>query len=180
MDVSGLPAAGAGPVRLEGEGLVLREWTECDLDVMVELFDELTVAQRTPLPSPFTRADARRRVTRAHRRDPLLLAVTVDGRQPLGEVMVTSKAHLAYIIGRQHRGQGLAARALLAAADHAFLMLATPVLRLEIEPDNAASAAVARRAGFALSNAPDETVEDKGRTFTLQLWERRRGPASTS
>ena len=32
------------PVRLEGGGLVLREWTEGDLDVMVQLFDEPIVA----------------------------------------------------------------------------------------------------------------------------------------
>jgi len=164
------------PMRLEGEGLVLREWTECDLDVMVQLFDEPIVAWRTPLPSPFKRVDAEQRLARARRRDPLLLAVTVEDEQPLGEVTITSQAHLAYIIGRQHRGQSLASRALLTAADYAFLMLRTPVLRLEIEPDNHARAAVARRAGFAPSNAPGATVEDKGRTFTLQLWEGRRDP----
>jgi RimJ/RimL family protein N-acetyltransferase len=106
----------------------------------------------------------------------LLLAVTVEDEQPLGEVSITSQAHLAYIIGWQHRGQSLASRALLTAADYAFRMLRTPVLRLEIEPDNHASAAVARRAGFAPSNAPGATVEDKGRTFMLQLWERQREP----
>ncbi len=141
---------------------------------MVELFDEPAIAYRTPLPSPFTRTDAQRRLDRARDRDVLLLAVTVDGERPLGEVMITSEAYLAYIVGQQHRGQGLASRALLAVADYALRVLATPVLWLEIEPDNRASAAVARRAGFQLSGRPEETVEDKGRTYTLQPWARRR------
>lgn len=51
-------------------------------------------------------------------------------------------------------------------------VLATPALWLEIEPDNDASAAVARHAGFSLSGAAEETVEDKARAYTLQLWER--------
>ncbi len=161
-------------VRLEGDDLVLREWSTADLDCMVELFDEPAIAYRTPLPSPFTRTDAQRRLDRAQDMDVLLLAVTVDGERPLGEVMVTPEAHLAYIAGQQYRGQGSASRALLTAADYAFLVLATPVLWLEIEPDNGASAAVALRAGFQLSERPEETVEDKGRTYTLQPWERRR------
>lgn len=129
MSLGQFVAAGE-PVRLEGEGLVLREWTESDLDVMVQLFDEPIVAWRTPLPSPFKRVDAEQRLARARRRDPLLLAVTVEDEQPLGEVSITSQVHLAYIIGRQHRGQSLASHALLTAADYAFLMLRTPVLRL--------------------------------------------------
>lgn len=88
--------------------------------------------------------------------------------------MVTPEAHLAYIVGWQHREQGLASRALRTTADYALLVLATPALWLGIEPDNDASAAVARCAGFRVSAAPEETVEDKGRTYTLQLWERRR------
>jgi len=176
MSLTGLLRHSNRPVRLEGDGLVLREWSEADLDRMVEIFDEPTVTHRTPLPSPFTRADAQRRLDRALRGEFLLLAVTVDGERPLGEVMVTAEAHLAYVVGCQHRGQGLASRALRAATDYALLVLATPSLWLEIEPDNGASAVVARGAGFKLKDAPEETVQDKGRTYSLQLWERRRTP----
>ncbi len=44
--------------------------------------------------------DAEQRLARARRRDPLLLAAAVEDELPLGEVMITSQAHLAYI-GRQ-------------------------------------------------------------------------------
>lgn len=162
------------PVRLEGDHLVLREWTEADITSMVELFDEPSVAHRTPLPSPFTRADAQHRLKRARQGDVLLLAITIDSRTPLGEVMIAPGGHLAYIVGAKHRGQRLASRALCAAADYAVSVFVEPVLRLEIEPDNETSVAVARRAGFVRSTAaPQEMVEDKGRTYALQLWERR-------
>ena len=90
-------------MRLEGEGLVLREWTEGDRDVMVQLLDEPIVAWRTPLPSPFKRVDADQRLARARRRDPLLLAVAVEDEQPLGEVMITSQAHVAGAPRVHHR-----------------------------------------------------------------------------
>jgi len=168
------PCLVAGKRSLEGEGLVLREWTEADLDCMVHLFDEPSVAHRTALPSPFTKTDAEERLARARQGDWLVLAVTVDGDRPLGEVMVTADAHLAYVIGRHHRGQGLASRALLLVTSYAFGVLDMPVLLLEIEPDNDASAAVARRAGFRLTGTPAVTVQDKGRTYALEIWEHRR------
>lgn len=168
--------AGSAAVRLEGDGVVLREWVETDLDAMVELFDEPTVAYRTPLPSPFTRFDAEKHLARARQGDRLVFAVTVDGERPLGEVMISAQAHIGYVIGRQHREQGLASRALLTVVEYAFAVLDLPVVLLEIEPDNDASTAVARRAGFGRADGPPgTTVEDKGRAFTLQVWERRRG-----
>lgn len=159
-------------MRLEDDGLVLREWGAADLDSMVELLDEPVIAYRTPLPSPFTRAEAQRRLDRAPQRWRPATRVTVNGERPVGVVMVSPEAHLAYAVGRQHRGQGLAVRALRMAAEYVVALLATPVLWLEIEPDNDASVAVARRAGFRLSDEAEETVEDKGRADTLQLWER--------
>lgn len=41
---------------------------------------------------------------------------------------------------------------------------------LEIEPDNHPSAAVARAAGFDLTDALPEVVEDKGRSYALLTW----------
>jgi RimJ/RimL family protein N-acetyltransferase len=41
---------------------------------------------------------------------------------------------------------------------------------LEIEPDNAASAGVARRAGYVLSDDKPQLVTDKGRELTLLSW----------
>lgn len=159
------------PVVLSGLGLVLREWTEEDVPVMVELFDDPAIAARTPLPTPFTPDDARTRLVRAGQADRLLLAVTTDGRHPLGEVLLIAPDELGYMIEARHRGAGLAARALVLLRDHTHQTLGLPVLRLRIEPDNVASARVARRAGFHLAHERATAVENKDRHCILDLWE---------
>ncbi len=76
-------------------------------------------------------------------------------------------------MGVQHRGQRLAVRALRAITEYAHRTLELPRVILEIEADNHPSIAVARAAGFELTNTPPETVTDKGRTYELLTWEHR-------
>ena len=159
------------PIRLTTDGLILREWHERDLEQMTELFDDDEIAFFTPLPSPFTLDDAHERLARARQGDRLLLAITTDGEHPLGEVLVTSEGELGYAIGARHRGQGLAARALTLLRDYAHDELGLAVLRLRIEPDNSASAAVAAKAGFRRNPSTSEGVENKGRAYTVETWE---------
>lgn len=159
------------PVRLTGDGVVLRPWTDDDVQAMVELFDDPDVAFRTSLPSPFTLDSARARLHRARTGPHLVLAVTTDGAKPCGEVLVTDAGTLGYVLGAQHRGRGLASRALVLLRDHAHAALGHRLLRLEIEADNAASRSVAARAGFALVAPLAVEVEDKGRRCRLDVWE---------
>ncbi len=164
--------AGRGPLRLAANGVVLREWAERDLDAMVELFDDPAIAWRTPLPAPFTLADAEERLRRARQPDRMLLAVTTDGKRPLGEVLLLpATGEAGYMIGARHRGRGLAARALVLLRDHAHEALGLPIVRLRIEPDNRPSAAVAARAGFRLVPGAAVRVENKGRPSTVDVWE---------
>ncbi len=174
MDGSEAPdaLAGHGPVRLARDGLVLREWEQRDLGAMAELFDDPDIARRTPLPSPFTLADAEERLRRAQQPDRLLLAVTTDGERPLGEVLlIPATGELGYMMGARHRGQGLAARALVLLRDHAHDVLGLDRLLLRIEPDNRPSAAVAARAGFRLVPGGAVMAETKGRRHALEIWE---------
>lgn len=159
--------------RIVGPGVVLRPWRAADLPAMVELFDDPDIARRTPLDSPFTLESARARLEKAARPDLLLLAVTTDGGRPLGEVMVTGTGTMGYALGARHRGQGMAARALSVLRDHAHAALGLPVLRLEIEPDNEASNAVARAAGFTRVPGAGRPGSEKGRDFELAVWEHR-------
>lgn len=168
----------AGP--LVGPGLVLREWNPRDLTAMVELFDDPDVGRWTPLPSPFTLVDAGARLLRAREPDRLLLAVTTDGRRPLGEVLLTADGELGYVLGRQHRGHGLATRALLLLREHAHHTVGLDVLRLRIDPENRASVSVAQRTGFRLARPAAETVEQKGRQVTLDVWEHARPPGDAT
>ncbi|WEH40747.1 GNAT family N-acetyltransferase [Streptomyces sp. NBC_01218] len=167
------------PERLEisGEGLVLRDWTEADLTAMPELFDHPDVAYWTPIVSPFDGAAACARLDRARRLradgTTILLAVTVDGGAPLGEVMLRRAAEgteIGYVMGPGHRGRGLATRAVRVMAAYAFEELGAERVILELEAENAASVAVALRAGFGLLDVPLIRGEEKGRPFALQTW----------
>ncbi|WP_328444462.1 GNAT family N-acetyltransferase [Streptomyces sp. NBC_00386] len=164
-------------IELSGEGLVLRDWTETDLTAMPELFDHPDIAYWTPLVSPFDAAAARARLDRDRQfraeGTVILLAITVDGGAPLGEVMLRRApegTEIGYAVGPAHRGQGLAVRAVRVMAAYAFEQMGAEQVILELEAENAASVAVATKAGFTLLDVPLITGEEKGRPFTLQTW----------
>ncbi|MET7986999.1 MULTISPECIES: GNAT family N-acetyltransferase [unclassified Streptomyces] len=164
-------------VELSGEGLVLRDWTEADLTAMPALFDHPDIAYWTPIVSPFDEAAAHARLERDRKLraegTAVLLAITLDGGAPLGEVMLRRApegVEIGYAVGPEHRGQGLAVRAVRVMAAYAFEELAAEQVILELEAENAASIAVATKAGFALLDVPPITGEEKGRPFVLQTW----------
>ncbi|GAB1333002.1 GNAT family N-acetyltransferase [Streptomyces sennicomposti] len=164
-------------VRLTGEGIVLRDWTETDVPAMPALFDHPDIAYWTPVVSPFGEEAARARLDKDRRLraegTALLLAVTADGGAPLGEVMLRRApegTELGYAIGPAHRGQGLAVRAVRVMTAYAFEELDARQVILELEAENAASVAVATKAGFRLLDVPLITGEEKGRPYTLQTW----------
>ncbi|WP_407547653.1 GNAT family N-acetyltransferase [Streptomyces sp. Pv4-95] len=164
-------------IELTGEGLVLRDWTEADLAAMPELFDHPDIAYWTPIVSPFDEAAARARLDRDRQLraegTTILLAITVDGGAPLGEVMLRCApegTELGYAVGPAHRGQGLAARAVRLMAAYAFEQLGVEQVILELEAENAASVAVATKAGFSLLEVPLIKGEEKGRPFALETW----------
>ncbi|MPY33908.1 GNAT family N-acetyltransferase [Streptomyces adustus] len=164
-------------IELTGEGLVLRDWTEADVAAMPALFDHPDIAYWTPLVSPFDEAAARARLDRDRQLraegSVMLLAITLDGGAPLGEVMLRRApegTEIGYAVGPAHRGQGLAARAVRVMAAYAFEQLGARQVILELEAENAASVAVATRTGFELLDVPLIKGEEKGRPFVLQTW----------
>ncbi|MFD9568981.1 GNAT family N-acetyltransferase [Streptomyces sp. NPDC059982] len=164
-------------IELSGEGLVLRDWAEADLGPMPELFDHPDIAYWTPIVSPFDEAAAAARLVRARELreegTAILLAITLDGGAPLGEVMLRRApegTEIGYAVGPAHRGQGLAVRAVRLVAAYAFEQLGAEQVILELEPENAASVAVATKAGFELLDVPLITGEEKGRPYGLQTW----------
>ncbi|MEV8631516.1 GNAT family N-acetyltransferase [Streptosporangium sp. NPDC051023] len=170
-----------GELRLSGHGLVLREWEDDDLAAMVGLFDDPEVAYWTPLVSPFDLEAARVYLKRARERraagQRIQLAITVDGGEALGEVLLMRSgsglevAEIGYSVGAAHRGRGLAARAVRVMTEFARGTVGVERLLLEIEAGNAASAAVAQAAGYRLTDAPPIPTEEKGRTLSLRTWE---------
>lgn len=175
--MSGTPLPFPERIELTGEGLVLRDWTEADLAAMPDLFDHPDIAYWTPIASPFDEVAARARLARDRQMraegTTILLAITVDGRAPLGEVMLRRApegAEIGYAVGPAHRGQGLAARAVRVMAAYAFEQLGVGQVILELEAENAASVAVATKAGFRLLDVPLIEGDEKGRPFALQTW----------
>lgn len=164
-------------IELTGEGLVLRDWTEADLAAMPDLFDHPDIAYWTPMASPFDEAAARARLYRDRQMraegTTILLAITVDGCVPLGDVMLRRTpegTELGYAVGPAYRGQGLAARAVRVMAAYAFEQLGAEQVTLELEAENAASVVVATKAGFSLLDVPLIEGEEKGRPYVLQTW----------
>jgi RimJ/RimL family protein N-acetyltransferase len=160
---------------LAGQGLVLRLWADEDLAAMVRVFDDSEVALRTPLASPFDLAAACEYLEQARLAyaadQRLQLAITTDGRQVKGEVRLNrSTGTISYVVGTAYRGQRLASRALRLMTEHAHHGLGLRRVILEIEPDNLPSIAVARAAGFVLTDTAPEVVEVRGRSFCLRAW----------
>jgi RimJ/RimL family protein N-acetyltransferase len=151
-------------------------WREDDLATMVELFDDPDIAYWTPLASPFDLAAACVYMERAHRLyvegQRIQLAITEEGEdRPLGEVLFNRAGRtIGYGVGAAHRGRGLAARAVHVMTDYAHRQLGLPHVYLEIEPDNGPSKAVARAAGYRLTDRAPEPVIDKGRSYALLTW----------
>ncbi|MFK4041592.1 GNAT family N-acetyltransferase [Nonomuraea wenchangensis] len=179
------------PIQLTGPALILREWEEADVPAMVELFDDPAIDRWTPLRAPFDETAARAYLDRArgHRAQGrgLQLAITTDGRRPLGEILLfptgaSGEVELAYAVGAGHRGQGLAGRAVRLITDYAYDSLAATRVILCISAGNLASAGVARATGFHLTSAPP--ISRAGARDPLHTWLHHRdrpvaGPAAT-
>ncbi|MEV1170944.1 GNAT family N-acetyltransferase [Nonomuraea sp. NPDC049784] len=169
------------PREVGGLGLWLREWTEEDLPVMVELFDNPEMDRWTPLRSPFDMAAATAYLAKAHQTKAesrgIHLAITVEDDQPRGEVLLRptgnpGEGEIAYGIGPQYRRQGLAKRAVELMTRHGFQDWGMTRILLRIEPANEGSQAVAASAGFQLTGDAPVVRERKEGPFTLLTWER--------
>ncbi len=150
------------PVTLSDEAVVLRPWSSSDATFMVEASSDPAI-ERYNGPAPASAADAVAVIERIQESwrtfevegDPTGAALAiVDAAlgEPVGMCGVddwssTDVAQFGYWLTPSARGRGLATRAVTLMTGWLFELGAARVF-LTIESDNAASAAVARRAGF--------------------------------
>lgn len=171
------------PITLAGEGIVLREWEPDDLTDLIGLLDDPDVARWTPMPSPFDLEAGEAYLARARQLratgQRIQLAITADGRVPLGEVLLfgldaqAREAELGYLVGAAHRRRGLASGALSLLSGYARSTLKLSRLLLRIDSANNASCAVARRCGFQLTAETPILQEGPYGPTSLDTWELR-------
>jgi RimJ/RimL family protein N-acetyltransferase len=140
-------------MELRDGDLVLREWTEDDVDSMVAGCNDPDVARWIPtIPSPYTREDALAFIRGEVRPDHQALAIELDGRVVGGIGMGLNsheyRATMGYWIAASGRGQGVCTRALRLLSRHALDDLEVQRVDLVTDPDNVASQRVAEKVGF--------------------------------
>lgn len=149
------------PVVLTGSRVVLSVPGEGDLDRVTEFCSDPAVAGWTTVPSPYSRADAEEFVLG------LVVETWADGKsctwairlQPDGDLVGMigldgirdGEAEIGFWLAPEARGQGVMTEAVSLTIDYAFASAAGLGLQRVVWHafvGNAASAAVARRAGF--------------------------------
>ena len=167
----------------EGD-LVLRPWTEEDVDAMVAGCNDPEVAWWIPtIPHPYTEQDAIAFIRGEVRPEHQALAIELDGSVVGGiGIGVNSQDYrgtLGYWIAAPARGHGTCTRALRLLARHALDELRLQRLDLVTDPDNLASQRVAEKVGFQCEGVlrahlrhPDGRIRDSV-MFSLLLGELR-------
>ncbi len=140
-------------MELRDSDLVLRPWTEDDVEAMVDGCNEPDVAWWIPtIPSPYTREDALAFIRGEIRPDHQALAIELDGRVVGGIGMGLNshvyRATMGYWIAASDRGQGVCSRALRLLSRYALDDLEVQRVDLITDPDNIASQRVAEKVGF--------------------------------
>jgi len=140
-------------MELRDGDLVLRPWTEDDVDAMVAGCNDPEVAHWIPtLPHPYTADDALAFIRGAVRDDHDAMAIVLDGSVVGGIGMgVNSNQYrgtIGYWVASASRGRGICTRALRLLSRHGLEELALQRLELITDPDNSASQRVAEKIGF--------------------------------
>jgi len=146
------------PVEISAGRLHLRPWTPYDEDALLDLFSDSETAAWTPAPVPFTREEARRRLTTAFPElwregagTPLAVLDAVSG-EVQGWVAIfgmnDGKAEIGWAVNAHARGRGVASDAVAAMSRWGFEALGLRRLEAVIIAGNWTSLSVAQKCGF--------------------------------
>lgn len=140
-------------MELRDGDLVLRPWTEDDVDAMVTGCNDPDVAWWIPtIPSPYTKEDALAFIRGDVQPDADAMAIELGGRVVggigMGVISNDHRATLGYWVAAEARGRGICTQALRLLARHALDELELQRVDLITDPDNFASQRVAEKVGF--------------------------------
>ncbi|MFI9650542.1 GNAT family N-acetyltransferase [Streptomyces sp. NPDC052040] len=159
------------PVTLTTDRLVLRTVCPQDADAVFAAAQDPDIQRWTTIPSPYLREHAEEftgRIVPDGWADGSMFTfgVFLPSGALVGMLGLTPHAPDAAEVGfwtaREHRGNGYTVEATLAAARWAFTRLPVDRLEWRAEVGNAASRAVAQRAGFTLEGVLRSAIENKG------------------
>ncbi|WP_426364146.1 GNAT family N-acetyltransferase [Streptomyces sp. E-08] len=160
------------PITLTTDRLRLRNFVPEDVDAVAAVCQDPDIQRWTVVPSPYKREDAElfvhRLVPDGWRDDTeySFAAEPIEGGPLLAAVTLSSRGQGAWEIGywlaKEHRGSGYMTEIVRALAHWAFTGLGCTRLIWRAEVGNAASRAVAERAGFALEGVQRAGLANKG------------------
>ena len=164
--------------------MALREWEPEDAQWYADCVRDPDIQRFTTDPPTLTAADVRAAIIALRSAEPrgdgslpdmgLLICDATSGER-LGNIAFAGRdAEISYWVASPARGRGVATRAVRLLVDYAFDVLRADVLRLWTHSENAASGAVAERAGFVREPSEDRQREVKGSVWTMYGYVRRR------
>ncbi|HEY7196134.1 MAG TPA: GNAT family protein [Gaiellaceae bacterium] len=156
------------PLR-HGEAL-LRPWREADAGPLIAACSDPEIARWTPVPQPYTDADAIAFLARAREgwRSGSTASFAIVGAatdELLGSIELRlhgARASVGYWLGEGARGRGIATRALRLVTDWAFSSLGVTRIELTTDPENVPSQRVAERVGFRNEGVRERAIVIKG------------------
>ena len=162
-------------MRLTDGVIVVRDWAEDDLATLVELARDPDTLRYTRVPDDNSVEQARQLLT-AGSQPPTLIADAASGEivgsgglvRDLGD----GRAEIGYWVAPAHRGRGIATRLVRLVSDWALGEGGFARAELHVNPQNAASARVAEKAGFVLEGVLRSFEELKGRRADVAMWAR--------
>jgi RimJ/RimL family protein N-acetyltransferase len=166
---------------IEGDGVLLRDWTEADAPAMRPVCGDPEVCRFTSVPQSYMPESAlawvRRQAERRAAGEGLALAITtgVEDAAPLGTVNLTrfeagGGAALGFWLLPAARGAGLASRAAEALCRFGFTELGLARIELAILPENHASRRLAERLGARHEGLRRESHFDAGRFWDMEIY----------
>jgi RimJ/RimL family protein N-acetyltransferase len=167
------------------DGFVIRLPNEGDVDALVRFGDDTDTAETlwVPIPSPCSRAEAEGRLREfiegwsgRSRFGPTFVVADAVSDEFVGIVFLRARddatVEIAYGTAPQHRGRGIATRALRSVSDWCFEQQHAQHIELLISDGNHASCRVATKAGFDFSGIKRTQVPASGEQYDDLLYTR--------
>ena len=162
-------------MRLTDGVIVVRDWTEEDLETLVELSRDPETVRWTRVPEDNS-AERAREFVEGQDEPPTLIADAqtgeIVGSGGLVGDLGDGRAEIGYWVAPAHRGKGIATRAVRLVADWALGEGGFARVELHIHPENPASARVAEHAGFRFEGVLRSFHEVKGVRSDVAMWAR--------